>query len=320
MGYDAVYMVDFWEWDQATNVWTQKSSLPGASRAFAAGFSIGTKGYIGSGFNGAYLNDFWEWDQATNTWTQKANLSTNFSHSVGLSIGNKGYFATGFNGTSTSFLYEWDQATNIWTQKTSLPGPARAGASGFSIGSKLFVANGSNVGTYYNDLYEWNQSTDTWTQKANYGGLPVYQSKGFAIGNWGYTGTGNDQTGVDVANFWLYDPPSDTWLQKALYGGLPVHYATAFSIGNKGYLGTGQASGAVNIFWEYTPDSVTTGVSDLYAGDKGLTLLPNPATEFIEVTTFTAAGLAEVKLTDATGKQVFTTVLIHIKKELMLHN
>jgi len=38
---------DFWEWDQATNVWTQKQNF--GTRDQAIGFSIGAKGYIGTG-------------------------------------------------------------------------------------------------------------------------------------------------------------------------------------------------------------------------------------------------------------------------------
>ncbi len=43
------HLKDFWEWDQATNVWTRKADLEGSGRSNAVGFSIGTKGYIGTG-------------------------------------------------------------------------------------------------------------------------------------------------------------------------------------------------------------------------------------------------------------------------------
>ena len=42
---------EFWEYDPATDTWTQKSSMPGTyGIAGAVGFSIGTKGYIGTGY------------------------------------------------------------------------------------------------------------------------------------------------------------------------------------------------------------------------------------------------------------------------------
>lgn len=36
--------------DQTTNVWARKADFPGIDRKSAAGFSIGTKGYIGNNF------------------------------------------------------------------------------------------------------------------------------------------------------------------------------------------------------------------------------------------------------------------------------
>ena len=37
---------------QAPDSWTQKADLPGSARQVAAGFSIGTKGYMGTGYDG----------------------------------------------------------------------------------------------------------------------------------------------------------------------------------------------------------------------------------------------------------------------------
>ena len=41
---------DFWEYDPAANTWTQKADFGGAARDGAVGFSIGSKGYIGTGW------------------------------------------------------------------------------------------------------------------------------------------------------------------------------------------------------------------------------------------------------------------------------
>src|ERR1041384_7930203 len=76
--------------------WTQKADLGGTGRYFPVGFSIGTKGYIGTGYNTTYRNDFWEWDQATNVWTQKADFAGTARYAaVGFAIGTKGYIGTG---------------------------------------------------------------------------------------------------------------------------------------------------------------------------------------------------------------------------------
>jgi N-acetylneuraminic acid mutarotase len=137
------YYKDFWEWDQETNIWTQKADFPGNTRAAAVGFSIGNKGYIGTGYDGTNNSkEFWEWDQATNVWTRRADFGgTSRSYAVGFSIGNKGYLGTG--GLLKDF-WEWDQATNVWTPKANFGGPARNGAVGVSIGDKGYIGTGMN--------------------------------------------------------------------------------------------------------------------------------------------------------------------------------
>jgi len=100
---------DFWEWDQVTNLWTRKADFAGLRRSGAVGFTIGNKGYIGTGVtldeNGFsnYSSDFWEWDQETNKWTRKADLEGNPRvNAVGASIGEKGYIGSGINND-----FEW---------------------------------------------------------------------------------------------------------------------------------------------------------------------------------------------------------------------
>ena len=44
----------------APNTWTQKADCGGAERIYPVGFSIGGKGYLGTGWDGsAYQRDFW---------------------------------------------------------------------------------------------------------------------------------------------------------------------------------------------------------------------------------------------------------------------
>ncbi len=52
-----------WEFDPATNDWTQQPDFIGTSRRFSVSFSIGNKGYIGTGTNGTNFNDFWEYNR-----------------------------------------------------------------------------------------------------------------------------------------------------------------------------------------------------------------------------------------------------------------
>src|SRR5688572_25971493 len=125
----------------AQGMWTQKANLGGVARHGAAGFSIGTKGYIGTGYNGTGNGsvDFWEWDQATNVWTQKANFGGALRYfATGFSIGSKGYIVCGRGnapiGNGAQDLWEYDPTANSWVQKANFPGAPRFLVAAFSIG------------------------------------------------------------------------------------------------------------------------------------------------------------------------------------------
>jgi len=95
------YKQDFWEYDPATNVWTKKADFPGDARLGAIGFSVGNKGYVGTGLiESSYLGlkDIWEYNPASNSWTKKPDIPQGRSGAVGFSIGNKGYVDTGIDG------------------------------------------------------------------------------------------------------------------------------------------------------------------------------------------------------------------------------
>ena len=46
-----------------SSAWTQKADFGDTARIYAVGFSIGSKGYIGTGevVGGGYTKDFWEY-------------------------------------------------------------------------------------------------------------------------------------------------------------------------------------------------------------------------------------------------------------------
>jgi gliding motility-associated-like protein len=237
-----------------TAMWVQKANFGGTARQYAVGFSIGTKGYIGTGFDGSgSRNDFWEFDPATNVWTQKANVGGNARQmALGFSIGSKGYLGTGwdFLGEKKDF-WEYDPTTNVWTQKADIGGYARSRAVGFKIGTKGYIGTGIYGSTLLKDFWEYNPATNTWTQKADFGGTARQSATGFSIGNKGFLGAGYD--GSYKADFWQYNPANNTWLVKTPLPSLSAQWALiGFSIGSKGYVGIGYA--LVNIvkeFWEY---------------------------------------------------------------------
>ena len=250
----------------SAQVWNQKADLTAVSRSHAVGFSIGNKGYIGTGYGGGMnRTDFWEWDQPTNTWTQRADFGGLGRYgAVGLSIGKKGYIGTGKRSVGASNislddLWEWDgdpasPTFNTWTSKTTFGGTPRSFATSFSMGNKGYIVTGSNDVSYYNDLWEYNLLSDSWTQKAPLPAIGRVHAVGFSIGAKGYIGTGNNQA-TCYKDFWEWDQATNQWTQKTDFPGGERFSAIGFSIGNNGFVGTGadKTGIAQSDFWEYNP-------------------------------------------------------------------
>ena len=251
------------------NTWTQQqpSGITATPRYGAVSFSIGSKGYIGTGYDVAYKKDFWEYEPGTNIWTQKADFGGPArNNAVGFAIGIKGYIGTGIevHGSTSTVMkdfWEYDPGTNIWTQKADFGGSEREAAIGFAIGTKGYIGTGADFFFTWSDFWEYDPGTNIWTQKADFLGGERQSATGFAIGTKGYIGTGAIPSGFEpymVQDFWEYDPGINVWTQKADYGGSARLGATGFAIGTNGYIGFGLATdGLKNDLWEYsTPGGV----------------------------------------------------------------
>jgi len=263
--------------------WFQKSDFAGIVRSSAVGFSIGGKGYVGTGYNNSYsiythcTRDFWEYDPITNTWSQKADYAGgDLTNAVGFSIGNRGYVGTGaYRGPNGVFnikniFYEYNPDSNTWTRKTDVPGAypnGRTYAIGFSIGEKGYIGIGwDTYNGYYKNFYEYDPSTDTWTKKLDFSGSERIKSVGFSIGTKGYIGLGGKGS-IIYSDFWEYDPYSNTWSQKADFEGDARYSAVGFSIGVKGYVGLGtNGNSNKNDLWEFNQSTNTWRQLNVFEG------------------------------------------------------
>jgi len=239
------------------DIWTQKADFGGFERGYGVAFSIGTKGYMGTGFDvTTYYKDFWEYNPATDTWTQKADFGgTGRYGAAGFSIGNKGYIGTGTDvSISKKDFWEYDPVGNVWVQKADYGGLARRLSASFSIGGRGYIGTGW-TGAFSKDFWEYNPNTDAWTQINDFGGTSRYRPVGFSIGDKGYVGTGFD--GADRNDFWEYDATGNSWLQLANFPGTARDLSVGMSIGSKGYIGTGNDGVKKTDFYEFDPKSNT---------------------------------------------------------------
>jgi len=207
----------------AQGTWTQKSDVGGTARLAGVGFSIGGKGYIGTGDSHGYgrKKDFWEYDPSTNAWTQKADFGGKERYmAVGFSIGSKGYIGTGLDGFGfyKNDFWEFDPVTNSWTQKADVGGSVRDLAVGFSIDSKGYIGTGNVGGTYFNDFWEYTPDTNFVQNNAlNFDGANDFVSAKLPMNV--------------VDNFTL-----ETWIYPTLLSGIQVPLSYGF---DNGFYGDG---------------------------------------------------------------------------------
>lgn len=244
-------------------VWTQRASLTGVARSNAVGFTIGSFGYIATGFDGTnWLNDLWAYDMSSNTWTQRAAMPVQGREgAVAWVIGTKAYICTGKRDTVfLNDLWEWDQATNTWLQRANFPGTPRSEAAGFSIGNRAFVGTGySGVNCF--DFYMWDQGTNTWQTRANFPVNARNSAIGFSLNSTGrgYIGSGYASGNV-YQDIYEFNPSTNTWAFSGMTNYMA--YAMAASVlQNYAFYGTGIDDNAVyyNNFSRYDPSNGSAG-------------------------------------------------------------
>ncbi len=104
---------DFWEYNQATGVWTERANFTNTTikRSFGTGFTINGKGYF-AGSN-ASIKSVYEYDPAADSWTARLDFEgATRGYSVGWSMNNLGYMLTGSNG-STRYDDLWSFTPNV---------------------------------------------------------------------------------------------------------------------------------------------------------------------------------------------------------------
>jgi N-acetylneuraminic acid mutarotase len=256
---------DIWEYNPASNTWTQKADFAGGLRYHTHAFVIDGKAYVGTGRDGSsYQSDNWEYDPATNVWTSRADLpGPSRRGTISFVINNLGYVGSGFtssggSGTSNDF-YAYDPLIDSWSSVNSFPGPARSSSVGFAIGDKGYMGTGDphGAGQGLNDFWEYDALLDAWTQKANVNDSIRRQAAGFSLNGFGYLGTGNNPNiGDDMDDFWRYAPAIDTWVQVEDFLGISRRYMTTFVIAGKAYAAVGTNGINFNDLWEYNPNYI----------------------------------------------------------------
>jgi N-acetylneuraminic acid mutarotase len=140
------FVLDWWQYDPASDTWTAMHDFPGTRRSGAAGFAVDGKGYVATGEPERNVDPHtvWQYDPAADQWTKKADFP-----------GPEGTLTFGANatvgGVDIGFLagnggvWEYNPATDVWGAVQNMPGGGKWAAGGFVLGKSLFVANLSAV-------------------------------------------------------------------------------------------------------------------------------------------------------------------------------
>lgn len=276
---------DFWQYDPASDAWSQIANFPLGRCFHATQFVIGNIAYVGTGRleNGSFTKQFFAYDPQTNIWSPIADYPGLARRgAVGFAINGKGYVGTGqtTSGNSVDF-YEYNPLNNTWLAKASLPGSPRTSSVAFSIDGYGYVGTGqTNMGSA-NDFYEYNPANNLWTIKANVGTITRQEATGFSVNGLGYIGTGDDfSSGNNFDDFWEYDRILNTWTPIEDFSGTARRYLTSLVIGDRAYVGTGTNGTNFKDFWMF--DKV---LSVLNANMESLDVViyPNPSTEKVRI-------------------------------------
>lgn len=239
--------------------WIQRSAMPGQGRYGATGFSIGNKGYIGTGYNSSdqRLDDFWEYDQLTDVWTQKANVPNARAAAISFSINGFGYIGLGLGSTGhRTDLHRYNPGNNTWTAMASLPGSGRYGCASFSTSQAGYVVHGnlgSATGPFSTQLWKYDPVLDSWSLKAPFPGTGRYGSRAAAVNDKGYVigglNDGNQQ--IYYNSLHQYDPLTDIWTQLPNYPGSPCNYPVCFYFDDGLVVGSGNSLGTATSYFSY---------------------------------------------------------------------
>jgi uncharacterized delta-60 repeat protein len=223
LNYNSEYLSDFWEYNTATDEWTERASFAygNSPRINSSCFTLNGKAYVIGGIDafGTYKNDVWEYDPQIDSWTQKSNFPGAARHSAtAASVFGIGYFGTGwsFNNNNLKDWWSYDSNADSWTQQASLTTPT---TDNFATTSSVVEGNIYLVGANYTCAYD--VLTNSWIQKPT---LPanLYYAKSFGIDSFLYVIGGQESpfnnnpcAGIKTKNsVWQLNLNTNIWVRK----------------------------------------------------------------------------------------------------------
>lgn len=299
-----IVMKDWWEFDPATNSWTQRADYTGNNgngNYACLSWGMDQYGYVGGGQAGSDDN-LYRYDPTMNSWTPMGLMPNSYANREGFVINNKGYAVSG------NTLREYDPGTNSWATKNSMPFSVWSWNSTFVVDGKGYVKSNSS-------LWEYKPLLDQWVVRATFPGLATAGGASFAQSNKGYFVCGySGSLSMVQRELWEFNPALNSWTQLPDFPGSARRFSSAFTINNRSYMGIGTNGTNFNDFWEFNADLVSAGITSL-EHEVQFSYGPNPS---VDVINFSSEELAEysIQIYTMTGQLITTLESVNAQCQL----
>ena len=298
-GQDISYK-DWWEYDPASDTWTQKADFPVSTHG-AVALVVDNCPIVGGG--SALSTQFYKFDPALNTWAPIANcILANPGDSQGFSINNRGFVYQG------NQLAKYNPNTDSWSLCATAPMSFGQWTCAFAIEGSGFIKGG-------NQLWEYKPLHDQWYQRASFPGVSTGGSSAFAIQQHGYVTSGYvGGLSVVTEQVWSFHPATNSWKQEIEFPGSSRRFPVAFAIHDRGYFGTGTNGINFNDFWQFNPIDNSIGLAE---NMLDLKVYPNPVVDEIHIQ---GLGLPfdqlELSILDMNGKLLLKEYLLYFQQNI----
>lgn len=280
---------DWWEYDPATNSWTQKANYPAGPRFGNFCFGFNDCAYVGGGaiqsWGAAY--EFFKFEPVSNTWTYISNSPVGGEGKPSFVVGDSGYVAgMGFN-----------RITNTWFV---------APIANVGYWDYVFVINNKAYFNQGGSMIEFDPRTNAVVSKGACPNTHWYPTS-FSVNNKGYVIMGTDYT-TEFRDQFEYDPITNLWDTLKSFPGSGRHYSPTFVIANKAYMGTGSCGTNMADFWEFTwrtNTPSTVGIASQKNIDE-IAVFPSPFTSSFTIKN-NHSSKVEFKLMDLMGHIIWTS-------------
>jgi len=285
---------DWWQYDPASNSWSQKADYPEGPVYHASGFVIGDYGYVGCGRTqpggpgNAYVHEtsFYRYDPASNQWNQIASFPGQGRRgAVSFAITTYGFVGTGETGGGGMLndFYRYNSTNNTWQQIATMPTTGRVSAVGFALNGYGYVGTGG-LGSWsasQNDFWRYDPTANTWVQRADVGPINRMEASGFALNGKGYILTGdNMSSGTNYSDMWEYNPTANVWMQIEDFPGTPRRYLAAVTHNGVAYCGLGTSGTNFKDFWMFDQTLYTI---EKQMEEVEIVAYPNPVVDHLSI-------------------------------------